>query len=290
LLVGIRGEVPRLAGGKKKPLLDPVPKDGMVLGHELHTALGLKPGDKVTLMGKEFEIATCYPQRGSKDDITAWIDLAVAQELLDKQGRINAIWAVECNCNSIDRLAEVRSEVASVLPDTQVIEVATQATARAEARKKASQAAVASLEAAGRERTEARARIESLAGFAVPVVIVACGLWVALLALANVRDRRVEIGILRALGLRSAQILEIFLGKALVAGVLGAVGGIALGVLLPGAWEGGVETLGEAWTASSLLFTAALVMLGTPLLAGVATWLPALSAAGQDPARVLCEE
>lgn len=290
LLVGIRGEVPRLSGGKKKPLLDPVPKGGIVLGHELHAALGLKRGDKVTLLGEEFTVGTCYPQRGSKDDITAWIDLAKAQELLSQPGRINAIWALECNCNSIDRLAEVRSEVAATLPDTQVIEVATQATARAEARKKAQQVAVESLAAAGRQRTESRERIESLTGMAVPVVIVACGLWIALLALANVRDRRVEIGILRALGLRSAQILEIFLGKALLAGVVGAVCGMALGVFLPAVWKGGLDTVGAAWTAQSLLTTAAFVLLGTPLLAGVASWLPALAAAGQDPARILCED
>jgi len=289
LLVGIRGEVPRLGGDQKKPLLDPVPPGKMVLGHELHAGLGLKPGDKVTLLGKEFTVGTCYPQRGSKDDITAWIDLAQAQELLQRPGRINAIWALECNCNSIDRLAEVRSEIASILPDTQVIEVATQATARAEARKKAQQVAVESLAAAGRQRAEIRGRIESLTGVAVPLAIMACGLALGLLALANVRDRRAEIGILRALGLRSTQIMTIFLGKAMLAGALGAMAGIAVGALLPAAWKGGLDTISVDWAAPSLLVTGALLV-GAPLLAAAASWLPAFAAAGQDPARILCEE
>jgi ABC-type lipoprotein release transport system permease subunit len=290
LLVGIRGEVPRLNGDQKKPLLDPVPPGEIVLGHELHTGLGLKKGDELTLLGKEFTVATCYPQRGSKDDITAWIDLAQAQEMLSEPGRINAIWALECNCSSIQRLAEVRTEIAGILPDTQVIEVATQATARAEARNKAAKVAAESLAAAKEQRTEMRGRVESLAGIAVPVVIVACGMWIGLLALVNVRDRRPEIGILRALGLRSSQILTIFLGKAVLAGTLGAVCGIALGMFLPAVWKGETYSVGAVWTAQSLLMTAVFVLLGTPILAGVASWLPALAAAGQDPARILCEE
>ena len=71
----------------------------------------------------------------------------------------------------------------------------------------------------------------------VPVVMVGSGVWIGLLALANVRDRRGEIGILRALGLRSRQILLIFLGKAVAIGLAGACLGYAAGRVIGVLWR-----------------------------------------------------
>lgn len=289
VLVGIRGEVPRLQGAQKKPLLDPVPPEQIVLGYELHQALRVQPGDELTLLERQFTVAACYEQRGSKDDITAWINLDEAQQLLDKPGQINAIWALECNCNTIDRLAEIRGEIASVLPGTQVIEVATQATARAEARKKAEQLAVQSLAQATADRAALRQRMETLWALAIPLVLLACGVWVGLLAWGNVRDRRAEIGILRAIGLRSSQILSIFLGKAVLAGMAGAALGSLLGLGAGALWQSAAVESPSELLGPSLLVVLAVVLLGTPLLAALASWLPALWAAQQDPATVLSE-
>ena len=81
------------------------------------------------------EVQKIYPPRGTKDDITVWIDLLLAQDILGLPGRINLIQALECNCASIDRLAEIQQEISQVLgADVQVIELATQAIARAQAR------------------------------------------------------------------------------------------------------------------------------------------------------------
>jgi hypothetical protein len=71
--------------GAKKPMVDPVAPGSIVLGYELHDSLGLKRGDRLTLLGREFTVGTCYAMRGNKDDITAWIHLAEAQELLEDQ-------------------------------------------------------------------------------------------------------------------------------------------------------------------------------------------------------------
>jgi len=121
------------------------------------------------------------------------------------------------------------------------------------------------------------------------VVMVGSGIWLGLLALANVRDRRGEIGILRALGLRASQILFIFLGKAVAMGLSGAllgyIGGRAMGAL----WREspGGSPIQIAFIDLQLLV---LVLIGAPLLAALASWLPAISAAQQDPAVVLREE
>lgn len=288
LLMGVRGEVYRQSA-KQKPLLEPVAAGTMVLGHELAVNLALKPGDKTRLMGREFTVAKINPERGNKDDITVWINLPEAQELLGKPGLINGILALDCTCDTLDRLARIRPEIARILPDTQIIEYASQALTRAEARQRAATEAQASLRREKENRARLRGEREALAAILVPVVVVGSGVWLGLLALANVRDRRGEIGILRALGLRSRQILCIFLGKAVVVGVAGAALGYVVGRAIGAAWREspGGPPLTIAFLDARLLV---LVLIAAPLLAALASWLPAMIATQQDPAEVLRAE
>jgi putative ABC transport system permease protein len=288
LLMGVRGEV-YIQSSRQKPLLEPVAPGTMVLGHELGRNLSLKPGDKTRFMGREFTVAKINPERGNKDDITVWISLAEAQELLGKPGLINGILALDCTCDTLNRLGHIRPEIAQILPDTQVIEYASQALTRAEARQRAAAEAQASIQREKEGRSKLRAEREALAAVLVPVVMVGSGVWIGLLALANVRDRRGEIGILRALGLRSHQILLIFLGKAAATGLAGAVAGYVAGRVIGVLWREGPGAPGihlafiDPWLLS-------LVLVAAPLLAALASWLPAISAAQQDPAVVLREE
>ncbi|HNQ74489.1 MAG TPA: FtsX-like permease family protein [Verrucomicrobiota bacterium] len=287
LLMGVRGEV-YVQNARQQPLLAPVAAGTMVLGHELAKNLKLEAGQQTKLMGREFTVARINPERGNKDDITVWINLAEAQSLLDKPGLINGILALDCTCDTLDRLARIRPEIARILPDTQIVEYASQALARAEARQRAATEAQASLQREKEGRTRLRQEREALAAVLVPVITAGSGVWLGLLALANVRERRDEIGILRALGLRSRQILLIFLGKAVVIGLAGAGLGYALGRGLGMWWretpDAAAPTLGF-WDVHLL----ALVLVAAPLLAALASWLPALIAAQQDPADVLRE-
>jgi predicted lysophospholipase L1 biosynthesis ABC-type transport system permease subunit len=56
----------------------------------------------------------------------------------------------------------------------------------------------------------------ALAKVATPLVVLAAAVWVGLLSLANVRQRRAEIGLLRALGKSSTTIASLLLGKAVL--------------------------------------------------------------------------
>jgi len=276
LLIGTRGELPILDASAQKPILAAVEPGTMVLGYELHRSMKLKVGDRVTLLGREFTVARCHEERGTKDDITVWIDLAEAQELLDKKGFINAILALSCQCEGA-RLAGIRGEIEKILPDTQVIEFASQAIARAEARTRAAQHA----ESALRER-------ETFAAVLVPLVIVGCAVWIAVLAFLNVRDRRTEIGILRALGMGSADVLFVFLAKAAVTGFVGACLGCLGGLLVAAAF--GVNAVGGGPASFFDPLLLVLVILCAPILAGAASWVPALIASQQDPALALQQE
>jgi len=297
LLTGTRGEVPQAHRDPKKPLLDHVPEGTMVIGYQLHKDLGLNVGDKVKLMEREFEITKTFPERGTADDSTVWVNLAQAQEMLGMQNLVNAILALECNCATKDRLAEIRQDIAEILPGVQVIERGPPALARAEARNQAKATAQAALQReqqAGAEalkkEKESRELVEKqtqdFAAVLVPVVMIGCGVWIGFLAFMNVRQRSEEIGILRAIGLKSTQILKIFLGKALLIGVLGAVAGYLAGFFIGVSWS----DLAPAASSASRLFDTQLVILAiivAPLLSGLASWLPAMLAARQDPAIVL---
>jgi putative ABC transport system permease protein len=285
MVMGIRGEVWVKAKGQK-PILEPVPKGMIWLGFELHRSLKINRGDTIAIAKREFTVTKCLPERGSKDDISIWMSLPEAQELLGRPGQINAILALECNCTTVDRLGEIRTELTKILPDTQVIEYQSQALARAEARNRA---AALAREAVARERENreslARAK-ETLAAVVVPLVLVACAVWIGFLSLANVRERRIEIGVLRALGVRTAQILVLFLSRAMLAGLLGAGLGYAAGLLFALNWTPG-ETMVRAVLDMARPAWIVPVLACAPLLAACASWLPALAAARQDPAGAL---
>jgi putative ABC transport system permease protein len=291
ILIGIRGEVPFVGQEELKPLLDPVKPGEMIVGFELHKSLGLKAGDQVALMGRAFRIAKTYPERGTKDDITMWITLKEAQELQGKPGQINAIWALNCNCFSADRLAEVRAEISRALPDTQVIEIAGQATARAEARKRAYDDAVMAMEAEAAGRQDWQHQMEAFAAVLFPVVAVAACLWVGILAWINVRDRRSEIAILRAVGVRSGKILTVFLGRAALLGLVGSLAGVGAGFLA--GWRAAASVLPAGQVHGALLASPELaactgaVLAGAVLVSVAACWLPAQHARQMDPAVLL---
>jgi hypothetical protein len=296
ILGGTRGELPVGGRNPKKPLLERVPPGAMVVGYELHRSLKLARGDKVRLMGKAFTVSGLQPERGSADDITVWVNLAEAQKLLGLEGKINGILALECNC-AADRLHRVRSEIASILPDTQVLEKQSQALTRAEARNRAAEEAKAARARAAAEaraavdgerqaRAELRRGRDALAAVLVPLAVLACVLWLGVLTLANVRERAPEIGILRALGLPSGQVFLLFLARAAAVGLAGAALGYGVGVLAGAAWGRAQD---EPVAGSSLLDPGLLllVLAAAPVLSALVAWLPALLASRQDPAVIL---
>jgi len=291
ILVGTRGEVPNLHKSPVKPLVQPVPPGTITLGHELHRSMDLKVGDDVELMGKSFKVNTCYKERGNKDDITAWIYLAEAQELLDKPGKINAILALECHCTG-DALPMIRKEIAGVLPNTQVIERGSRAIARAEARTRVEEQARLAVENEKTARATLRRNRERFASILIPVIVTACAVWVAVLGFTNVRTRRDEIGILRTLGVSAKNVMVMFMSRHVLLGVFGGALGFGAGVLsavyFSAAREGAdVQIIGTDFSWAGLLLAS---VGGAAALAVIAGWIPTLIATRQDPAVVLHEE
>jgi hypothetical protein len=292
-LVGARGEVPNLHKNPRKPLVEPVPVGTIVFGYGLHHSLGLHVGDQVTLLGREFTVHKCHEERGSRDDYTAWIHLRAAQELLKKEGMINAILALECLCAQMEGLLpKLRHEIEQILPGTQVIEKGTKALARAEARARVGQEAKAAVERERQHRDEMRSERELFAAILIPLVMVVCAVWIGLLGFNNVRDRKTEIAIQRAMGFRARQILFLFLSKFFIMGWLGGAVGIVAGFGV-GRWLGMATEENTVGVAAGKLFDPTLLLLIlmiAPVLTVISGWIPAIIATQQDPAVILREK
>ena len=283
ILIGTRGELPSMFRDGREPIQVAVEKGHAVVGYELARRLGIKPGDRITLFGKLMTVSQCNEERGSRDDISIWIDLAEAQGILGKPGLLNAMLALKCHCAG-NELANVRRDVAAVLPGVQVIEQGSKVVTRAEARDRAKKEAADALAAEVSSRRRIRDEQERLSSVAAPLALLASGLWVCLVFFTNVRERRSEIGILRALGARASTILSLFLTKALLMGCAGGLAGYALGSSIGLFWERGAGLSFLDWRVFLLAFGTAVV------LSLAASWAPAFYASQQEPAEVLRQE
>jgi hypothetical protein len=285
IVYGTRGEVPIQHRDLKKPLLDAVPQGKMIVGFEVGEKLGLSVGDDVVLLGVDFSIAKKHPQRGTVDDSTVWINLAQAQDLFGMKNLVHAIQALECYCVG-DRITEIRKEIAGILPGTQVIERGQPALARAEARGTAKESAEASLKQEKEAREDLRRQREQFAAILVPVALLASAMWIGFLAFANVRQRRYEVGVLRAIGYGTSHILGLFLGKSLLVAMVGASIGSIVGFLI------GVEFGSNTLVSSEILNFFTPIHLGIAFVLAIflsvaGSWIPAVMAVRQDPALIL---
>jgi len=268
LLTGVSPEVCP-PGQKKQPMTFQIAPGTAYVGHRVAQTLGIQKGDVIALNDTELRVERCLAESGGTDDMRIQCSLSDAQAILNLPGQISEIKAVDCLCFiQGDPVEILRKEISSILPQTQVFQARPLATARAKQRQ----------------------MIQNLFAVMVPFVLVACGVWIAVMAIMNVRDRRQEIGLMRALGYDTGSVLRLFLGKAVLVGLLGAAVGFLLGTELglrfgPRVFEITAKTMLRP-EPSLLVFSCLLA----PLFAVMASLVPAVIAATYDPATTLREQ
>lgn len=270
------------------PLVHAIPIGGCVVGYELHHALDLHPGDVISVLGTEFEIATCEKELGTKDDITLWLNLADAQQLAGQPEEINEILLVE-HLSVWGNLAEVQRQIAGVLPECQVVEIASETLSRAHARVKVVDEAKVAIQQEHERKAMLQAERKRIVKSFVPLGILVCAVWVGTAMFLNVRDRSQEIGVLMAQGFRERAVRLLILSKAALQGVTGGTIGFALGAAAAIGWEepgAVIAALGGA-TGVKYLGLAVAISTGACLMG---SWLPASTAVRMDPAVVLRQE
>ena len=256
--------------GRKKPIMiTPVKRGTVQLGRTLADIHGVKRDATVTVEGGKFEVARVLSEKGSGAEIRIYMHLADAQAVLKREGQINEIQALDCYCadETQDTLALLREQLSPILPQAQVFRMQDMAEAREKQRRD----------------------IEWTFSTLMPVIVIICGIIVGALAFMNTRARRQEIGILRALGKGTGSVATLFLGKALLLGIAGALSGFALGTALLFGW--GTEVLKVSpkligWDFNNLKWA----LLIAPVFAVLASFIPAMLAVTQDPADTLRHE
>jgi len=203
------------------------------------------------------------------DDGRVYCSLADAQRILNLPAQVNEIQALECHCQdpAIDTLPKLRKELETIIPEGQVLREADIAVTR----------------------KRQRQLVNRQAAVFVSIVLGASALWIAMLFALNVYQRRPEIGTLRALGYGSGHIAWLFLGKAALLGIVGAVLGFALGTSLmllcgPSIFSTTPGQVRTEW----LLLPAALVV--APLFGMFTALVPTVAAVMHDPAVTLRED
>jgi ABC-type lipoprotein release transport system permease subunit len=106
----------------------------------------------------------------------------------------------------------------------------------------------------------------------------------------NVRDRQQEIGVMRALGYDSGKVIAMFLGKAAIIGLVGAILGFAIGTALALNFGPDIFKITAGTTIKPELPLFILSLISAPLFAAVSSFIPAMIAVTYDPAVTLREE
>jgi len=268
ILTGISPEI-EPSGRKKAPMVFSIEPNTVYLGYEIAKTFELRKGDKINLFKNEFTVAKTLTESGSDDDIRIFTPLLAVQNILDMKGKINEIKALDCLClidGHTDALQLLRDQLNQVLPEGKVILNQTIAIAR--------------------ERQ--RHMFERYFAMLIPFLIFASAIWIGTLAFFNVKERKQEIGILRALGYGADKIAYLFLGRAMLLGILGAIFGFIIGTAFSLIYGPDIFIV----TAKSIEPIYRLLMwsiVAAPLFAAVSSFIPTMIAISTDPALILRE-
>lgn len=236
--------------------------DGDVLvGSEAARALQLAPGDSLTLDGRKLRVSGRLHSTGTLDDAAIIADLAVVQRVLGRPEGVNVI-EVSALCSECP-IEHMVNEIALALPHARVAPI---------------RQAVAARERAVDQFTRFAYALSAL-------VLVVVMLVVSSTTLASVVERTQEIGILRAVGYRKAQVSRVILMESVwVTAAGGLVGWLAgLGVaalLLPRVTE-------QATIGSPDPMVGVWAIAGGVLLGAVAGAYPARRATRMEPSQAL---
>jgi putative ABC transport system permease protein len=182
--------------------------DQAVAGAMLAAQLQLAVGDEISLSSGDVTVAGILQATGSSDDFQVFLPLPTVQAAFQKEGLISAVdIRALCNACPVEIIADSINRTISGVQAVAVRQVA-----------------------------EAEMAIMSrMNGFmlALAGITIAIGLFgVVNTMLTSVHERRMDIGIMRAVGASRGQIIRLFVYEGLIVGVIGGTFGYLAGSLL----------------------------------------------------------
>jgi putative ABC transport system permease protein len=243
---------PKALAGKR--VIETLEDHQTLLGADVAAHSGLKEGDLVELLGERFTVLAVLPSTGTVDDSRVFAHLHTVQRLSGKGEVVNVVEVVGC-CKQI--AAGLVEKLTALLPQARVLTI-TQVV---------------------QTQQNVNWMMTNLSLIFLAVLLAVGTASMASALYANVSERRKEIGTLMALGATPGLVLRLVVGKALVLGVAGGVGGFLLGSTLA-LW------LGPQLAGVAVRPVPALALLASGLAVGaalLASGPPAWSAARLDP-------
>ena len=194
----------RLSSGMK-----PEEKGEAVAGTEAARLLGLSAGDVVAVGGGELRIAGVLDRTGSQDDNLLFTDIGWVQGRFGKPGEVSLIeLSALCSGCPIEDIAE---QISTVLPGARAVAV--------------------------KETVELKMQAMHYfhrfsLGISLLLLIVA-GMIIFFAMTAAVKERVQEIGLFRAVGFRTGQIVLVLLTEAFLVSLLAGAAGTVIGLISP---------------------------------------------------------
>jgi len=235
----------------------PIGGDEVIAGSSAATTLNLRSGGTVDIDGQSFKVTGILRPTGSEDDSLLITELATAQRLLGKPGKVTMV-EVAALCSNCP-VQKIVAQISGVLPGTRVT----------------------ALQQVMKNRMHALDQFRQFSYLVAGIIIAIEALVVFVTMMGSVNARTREIGIFRALGFRRGHVTSLVLTEAtlasLLAGVLGYLVGMGLSyVLLPQLGGHGVPIV---WTPALAGGAVGLAV----LIGSVASLYPAMHASRMDP-------
>jgi putative ABC transport system permease protein len=181
-----------------------------MLGKDLASKNNLTVGKTFTAYGKTFTISGIYTTGNTFQDSGIIMPLATVQTLSTQAGEVSSVTA------TVDSSSNVNATVTSL---------------------KSSLGSKADIVSEAQQAAESVSSLQSISSLALAGVIGAAiaGAVIVLLSMVMiVRERRREIGVIKAIGGTNRKVMAQFIAEALTLTVVGSVVGLALGVLVSG--------------------------------------------------------
>lgn len=181
-----------------------------IVGKTLAEKNNLSVGSTFTMYGKTITVKGIYSLDNKFQDSSIVMPITTVQNITDQAGAVSSVTAT---VDSSDNVASTTSALKSTLGD---------------------KADVTSEEEKAKSSLEPLESIASLALGGVIAATVAGGVIILLAMIMIVRERRREIGVIKAIGGTNKKVISQFVSEALTLTVIGSIVGLGLGVLVSG--------------------------------------------------------
>ena len=246
-------------------------QENLVVGFSIAQQFELKPGDILTIRGKELRLTGILKEMGNRDDLVIYLDMGAAQKLYGVGDKVSFIAVKVDDITQIERYSQEIQERANVavVSDKQLI----------------------------RSVLAIVGTVRNTLQMIAAVAVLAAAFGIINTMLTAIHERKREIGILQALGAKRRTIFSLFLYESALYGIVGAVVGLIAGFAFSFFAAPYIQQseftafLGSAQTVE--IFNLAVIgqtMLFSVLVACLAGIYPALKASKLSPVEAISYE